>query len=449
METLKAVVGFGKKEQEGQEPVSGVQGEGSGVEPYDAGNSAESELGGKAPQHTDATPAIDQPSVTHATPADETTSSGKSEAPAHAPEPALASTATTSPPSTSETSKANNSETNSKPSIGSPGWFMTALPLGKRKPEEKAVGQPAATDHEGASNAVQTETGMAAGAGAVAGAGAAAGVAHEKHEANQTSIGLPPNHLGSDVPAAPEAELAVAPVHEGATSNTATAVPETQHITPATTGVATTAQDDVTDQATQSAAQPATNTTTTTITKGNEVPDKSGGLFSNPFGSNKREDMAVPQTPKQAQQGTPKQKEPREMHGSNPSAIPTAGGVPLGAAASEDRRKSRDVRRSMSVQPDDIPEADERTAANTAANADVGMSSKFVEGTPATAEAPTIAGAEHQSAGIVGAGATSNVPASSATSSSATPEKLGSPEAGEEKHRKRSIFSKVKEKIKH
>ena len=39
METLKSVGGLGKKEQEGQEPVSGVQGEGSGVEPYDAGNS--------------------------------------------------------------------------------------------------------------------------------------------------------------------------------------------------------------------------------------------------------------------------------------------------------------------------------------------------------------------------------------------------------------------------
>ncbi|KAK4553917.1 hypothetical protein LTR86_009092 [Recurvomyces mirabilis] len=447
METLKAVVGLGKKEQEGQEPVSGVQGEGSGVEPYDAGNSAESDLGGKAPQHTDATQAIDQPSVTHATPADEATSSGKSEAPAHAPEPALASTATTSPPSTSETSKANNSETISKPSIGSPGWFMTALPLGKRKPEETAAEQPATTEHEGASNAVQTGTGIAAGAGAVAGAGATAGVAHEKYEANQSSIGLPPNHLGSDVPAAPEAELAVAPVQEEATSNTATVLPEKQHITPATTGVATTAQDDVTDQATQSAAHPATNATTTS--KGSEAPDKSGGLFSNPFGSNKREDMAVPQTPKQAQQETPKQKEPREMHGSNPSAIPTAGGVPLGAAASEDRRKSRDVRRSMSVQPDDIPEADERTAANTAANADVGISSKFVEGTPATAEAPTIPGAGQHSFGTVGAAPTSTVPASSATSSSATPEKLGSPEAGEEKHRKRSIFSKVKEKIKH
>ncbi|EMC98381.1 hypothetical protein BAUCODRAFT_32413 [Baudoinia panamericana UAMH 10762] len=53
MNTLKSIVGLGKKEQEGQEPVSGVQGEGNAVEPYDAGNSEEPELGGKAPQHTD------------------------------------------------------------------------------------------------------------------------------------------------------------------------------------------------------------------------------------------------------------------------------------------------------------------------------------------------------------------------------------------------------------
>jgi len=38
MEALKSVVGLGKKEQEGQEPVSGVKGEGTAVEPYDSGN---------------------------------------------------------------------------------------------------------------------------------------------------------------------------------------------------------------------------------------------------------------------------------------------------------------------------------------------------------------------------------------------------------------------------
>lgn len=38
METIKSAVGLGKKEQEGQEPVSGEKGAGTAVEPYDAGN---------------------------------------------------------------------------------------------------------------------------------------------------------------------------------------------------------------------------------------------------------------------------------------------------------------------------------------------------------------------------------------------------------------------------
>lgn len=40
METLKSVIGLGSKSstQEGQEPVSGVQGQGTAGEPYDAGN---------------------------------------------------------------------------------------------------------------------------------------------------------------------------------------------------------------------------------------------------------------------------------------------------------------------------------------------------------------------------------------------------------------------------
>lgn len=43
MESLKAVVGLGQKEQQGQEPVSGVKGSGSAAElaPYDAGNDGE------------------------------------------------------------------------------------------------------------------------------------------------------------------------------------------------------------------------------------------------------------------------------------------------------------------------------------------------------------------------------------------------------------------------
>ncbi|KAK5122045.1 hypothetical protein LTR85_004291 [Meristemomyces frigidus] len=54
MDTIKNAVGLGKESQEGQEPVSGQQGEGTAVEPFDAGNQEDnSELGGKAPQQTD------------------------------------------------------------------------------------------------------------------------------------------------------------------------------------------------------------------------------------------------------------------------------------------------------------------------------------------------------------------------------------------------------------
>lgn len=38
MEAIKSAVGLGKKDQEGQEPVSGVKGEGTAAEPFDAGN---------------------------------------------------------------------------------------------------------------------------------------------------------------------------------------------------------------------------------------------------------------------------------------------------------------------------------------------------------------------------------------------------------------------------
>ena len=38
MDAIKSAVGLGKKDQEGQEPVSGLKGEGTAVEPFDQGN---------------------------------------------------------------------------------------------------------------------------------------------------------------------------------------------------------------------------------------------------------------------------------------------------------------------------------------------------------------------------------------------------------------------------
>lgn len=40
MDKLKSAVGIDKKDQEGQEPVSGATGEGTTAEPFDAGNQA-------------------------------------------------------------------------------------------------------------------------------------------------------------------------------------------------------------------------------------------------------------------------------------------------------------------------------------------------------------------------------------------------------------------------
>ncbi|KAK5136918.1 hypothetical protein LTR08_001425 [Meristemomyces frigidus] len=54
MDTVKDALGLGAKTHSGQEPVSGQQGQGTADAPYDAGNDANPDLGGKAPQHTDA-----------------------------------------------------------------------------------------------------------------------------------------------------------------------------------------------------------------------------------------------------------------------------------------------------------------------------------------------------------------------------------------------------------
>jgi hypothetical protein len=43
MDTVKSAVGLGKKEEAGEEPVSGEKGEGTTAQPFDAGNSAEAQ----------------------------------------------------------------------------------------------------------------------------------------------------------------------------------------------------------------------------------------------------------------------------------------------------------------------------------------------------------------------------------------------------------------------
>ncbi|KAK3069968.1 hypothetical protein LTR53_011277 [Teratosphaeriaceae sp. CCFEE 6253] len=314
MDALKAVVGSGKKEQEGQEPISGVQGEGTAVEPFDSGNQqGDSDLGGKAPQDTDTTQV---PSQAYDKIADSTTPSGKSEepiayAPAAASAPAL---------NESEPSKASNGSESEKPSIGSPGWFKTALPMGQRKDE-----QPAAS----------------------------AGVAEQ---VNEPQSGLPPNHLGSNVPTGQiSAPVNVPTIHEPAPHDTVGSAntydsrqgEAAMHDTsPAPT--AAHPQAAAMDQEAKEAAERPQQY----VSDAGPSQEKSsgGGLFSNPFSS---DDKKI-----ETESPVDKRRLSREQFGSNPNAIPTAGGVRIGSVAYE-RRKSVDPRRSTSLTQPAIPDEDE------------------------------------------------------------------------------------------
>ncbi|KAK5119028.1 hypothetical protein LTR62_000239 [Meristemomyces frigidus] len=449
METIKAAMGFGQKDQQGQEPVSGAKGAGDAMEPYDLGNEENPELGGEAPQHTsDPAQTTSEAATADLQPADEaTTTSGKSEA--HVPEPAFDSAAspstathpaathsaattpaTTSMPITSETPKESNSDNNTttaKPSIGSAAWFATAMPVGSRKTEEKAVEQPQSavggTEQERVAGQAPTIAGVTPGVGGIAVTGATTGSSRAADDVAKPDTPLPPNHLGNNVPAAPEAVVSSAPAIPTHATCMASEQPPPA---PASTSYLESPRPITTDRAPSTVAP----TDTTTPTKASEsVPTQpqSGALFSNPFGSDTSKDMATPQTnSKQQPAPPPETKETQDLRGSNPKAIPMAGGVPLGAYASEERRKSRDVRRSISVQPEDAPEADEQTMANTAANADGGSPARVAVPAPAEPATP---------------GAPDTAPSSSMVDSPAS----GS--GGKEK--KRGLLSKMKEKIKH
>ncbi|KAK3653860.1 hypothetical protein LTR56_004270 [Elasticomyces elasticus] len=390
MEAIKSVVGLGKKEQEGQEPVSGVKGEGSAAQPYDAGN--------EDATSTTAQPAVDDKA---AAAVDSTTTSGKSEQPIEsAPVPAATSA---SGLNESETSKAPNSSESKKPSIGSPGWFKTAIPFGQRKDE-----------------APKTSNEPQASAGAVS-----SGVTQK---ASEPETGLPPNHIGANVPNSTE------PVDTPATSSstfgettspispTSRAVPE-QHeaamhdATPAPTTEHP--QSSVVHQdAKRAAEQPSQY-----MSEGG--PSSSGeGLFSNPFGSSsKKIENDSP---------TEKRRLSREMPGNNPDRIPTAGGVRIGSVAYESR-KSQDVRRSMSVSQPAIPDEDEEEPARaTPATSNVPSSLDSKTDTTAASSIPS---------------ATTPSTTSAVKSDEAPPRASLSPSEGREHSRRKSIFDKVKEKL--
>lgn len=378
--------------------------------------------------------------------ADETTTSGESVP--HAPESTLASaapssaatasiashsatptSAATSLPRNSETSKANNSEPATKPSIGSAAWFATAIPFGNRKIGEPVVEEPlSAVSGAEQEKAVESPPVLAGITPGVSGAAATSEVAAPSREVEEVakpsepSGPMPPNHLGENVPAAPAAVISSTPTMLPQTADMA---PEqSQPVVPASQPVPATTTPNPTLTAPNLATTdraPSTVAPTDTTSKAPEpvpVQPHSGGLFSNPFGSDERQDMTTVKDKPKPTVAAPQ--EPKEVQS---KGIPTAGGVAVGAYAAEERRKSRDVRSSMSgVQPGDVPAhpQDERTTANTAANADIG--SPRGPSSPAT---PVM------------------VPVRSADNVDSP----GSATGGKEK--KKGLFSKVKEKIKH
>ncbi|KAK5698643.1 hypothetical protein LTR97_006290 [Elasticomyces elasticus] len=406
MDAIKSVVGLGKKEQEGQEPVSGVKGEGSAAQPYDAGNEGSSELGGKAAQHTDATSTTAQPAVDDkaAAAVDSTTTSGKSEQPiASAPVPAATSA---SGLNESETSKAPNSSESKKPLIGSPGWFKTAIPFGQRKDE-----------------APKTSNEPQASAGAVG-----SGVTQK---ASEPETGLPPNHIGANVPNSTE------PLDTPATSSptfgettspispTSGAVPEHREAAMHDTNPAPTTEHPQSSVVHQDAKMAAEQPSQYMSEGGpSQSSSSGGGLFSNPFGSSsKKIENDSP---------TEKRRLSREMPGNNPDRIPTAGGVRIGSVAYESR-KSQDVRRSMSVSQPAIPDEDEEEPARaTPAMSNVPSSLDSKTDTTAASSIPS---------------ATTPSTTSAVKSDEAPPRASLSPSEGRDHSRRKSIFDKVKEKL--
>ncbi|KAK5681911.1 hypothetical protein LTS10_006445 [Elasticomyces elasticus] len=393
MDAIKSVVGLGKKEQEGQEPVSGVKGEGSAAQPYDAGN--------EDATSTTAQPAVDDKA---AAAVDSTTTSGKSAQPiASAPVPAATPA---SGLNESETSKAPNSSGRKKSSIGSPGWFKTAIPFGQRKDE-----------------APKTSSEPQASAGAVS-----SGVTQKSSE---PETGLPPNHIGANVPNSTE------PLDTTATSSstfgetmspispTSGAVPGQREAAMHDKSPAPTTEYSQSSVVHQDAKRAAEQPSQYMSEAGpSQSSSSGGGLFSNPFDSSSKK--IVNDSP------TEKRRLSREMPGNNPDRIPTAGGVRIGSVAYESR-KSQDVRRSMSVSQLAIPDEDEEEPARaTPATSNVPSSLDSKTDTTAASSIPS---------------ATTPSTTSAVKSDEAPPRASLSPSEGRDHSRRKSIFDKVKEKL--
>jgi len=338
---------------------------------------------------------------------DSTTTSGKSDEPAApAPEPTPAP-AVAPTPTTNESETSKVSSESGKPKIGSAGWFKTAIPIGKRKEEDTAT---------------HTEPQATAGAGGA-------------EEVKDTSSPLPPNHLGENVPAGQVDTAAInesVPTETSGPSATSPHGEAAMHDTTPAPGTNYPQATETDRDAQRAAEQPQKYAEEAGPS---QEKSSSGGMFSNPFSSSdKKIENEAP---------LEKRRLSREAKGSNPNAIPTAGGVRIGSVAYE-RRKSVDPRRSASInQPIPDEDEDEDVPAATSADAAGAASTSNVPSSPPApeirAETPTESSAP----------SASTAPTSLDTKTDEAPPRTSmSPSEGKE-HRKRSIFGKVKEKLHH
>lgn len=405
METIKSVIGLGKGTQEGQEPISGETGAGTAEEPYDQGNQegraveassrtqrklteaqtirhvAASHLKVPYPSYkscgkhtslhaffTDADTVTGNPTIE--TPAaNEPTASGKSEEHIES-----SSTTATNPPSTDHISETPTKEvssgdtTSEKPSIGSPSWFQTAIPFSKRK-----------EDSEGATSASAATTNNA-----------------------QESA---PGHLVDNVSSGHS-------TNEAAVANMADTHPNVAAPTASEDPMARAA-----DGEAQSAARDVPQVNCTNAD--NERNGNKDGLFANPFKSAGNNESVETSTAE-------RRRASREAYGSNPNAIPTAGGVRIGSVQYE-RRMSQVQRKSM-----EQPKIDEARSENT--------NQSFTSSAIADEEEP-----KPKDSGV--GGAPTSPTQASKQSIDETPRSMSKGSAGGSEKKKKGLLGKIRGKL--
>lgn len=367
MEKIKDAIGFGSKFQEGQEPVSGEQGAGTATEPYDAGNREGMHGIPSIPMpligpYTDGQYQTIRPSaakllkrqvtsltlisetrlvltlrmiidadqmtgdaLTTAAP-DSATSSGKSELLPSSTADNETITAETSSPK--EIDKCDSDGNTEKPVVGSSGWFKTAMSIRKRKEDGLA-------DNNEEAEAMNKTPPNHIGKNASLGHGKDTTKKDEENEPEQQSSSKP------------------ATAADAAGGNITSVFSSLNPFAPSYEKEAAKASSEVGDANEDNPARPAK----IAGQKENVVPVQS-------VSEDLEETSEAPICPK-PDKGKGKAKlmndpPPREARGSNPSAIPLAGGKPVGSGAL-DRRRSV----ALGAIPDGSMMRDPETARNT------------------------------------------------------------------------------------